>query len=153
MRDATYVLLALMLSSLIAVFVQLLNKQKPALSMLELSEFKDLPYELRSVMRNMLPDSVMIRQQWKNFTPDQKHMIIQQIANAIPHPTPPPVPEPPVQKGIKRGFLNTIHKNKKKNPKDKKEDEVGTLAVVGSTEDVDGTTLTGDDTPFLGSDE
>ena len=145
-----YVLLALVMCTLIAVFAQLSSKQRPSLSFMELSEFKDLPYELRNVVRKMLPDPQVIRQQWKNFTAEQKRMAIQQISQVMPQPPPPPPPPPP--KGLKRGFLNPIHKNKKKNTENKKEDEVGTLAVVGTPEVDDGLNASSD-SPFLGSDE
>lgn len=153
MRDATYVLMALVMCSLIAVFVQLSSQKRPSMSFMELLEFKDLPYELRSVVRKMLPDPQIIRHQWKTFTADQKRMVIQQISQVMPQgPTPPPQAQPPAPtKGMKRGFLNPIHKNKKKNTEDKKEDEVATLAVVGTPE-ADGPTLS-NDTPFLGSDD
>lgn len=151
MSDAMYVLLALVMCSLIAVFAQLSSQQRPSLSFLELSEFKDLPYELRNVVRKMLPDPQLIRKQWKNFTAEQKRMAIQQISQVVPHPPPPPQ-QPAPSKGLKRGFLNPIHKNKKKNTENKKEDEVGTLAVVGTPEVDDGLTAS-NDSPFLGSDE
>lgn len=144
-----YVLLALVLCSLIAVFAQLSNRQKPPMSFMELSEFKDLPYELRNVVRKMLPDTQVIRQQWKGFTTEQKRMAIQQISQVMPQPPPPQQPAP--SKGLKRGFLNPIHKNKKKNTENKKEDEVGALAVVGTPE-VDGLTAS-NDSSFLGSDD
>ena len=147
-----YVLLALVLCSLIAVFAQLSSKQRPSLSFMELSEFKDLPYELRNVVRKMLPDPKIIRQQWKNFTTEQKRMAIQQISQVMPQPPPPPPQQPEPSKGMKRGFLNSIHKNKKKNTENKKEDEVRTLAVVGTPEVDDGLNASSD-SPFLGSDE
>lgn len=149
-----YVLLALVLCSLIAVFAQLSSKQRPSLSFMELSEFKDLPYELRNVVRKMLPDPQVIRKQWKGFTTEQKRMAIQQISQVMPQPPQPPQPppqHPEPSKGLKRGFLNPIHKNKKKNTENKKEDEVRTLAVVGTAE-VDGLNASNDST-FLGSDE
>lgn len=147
-----YVLLALVLCSLIAVFAQLSSRQRPSLSFMELSEFKDLPYELRNVVRKMLPDPQVIRKQWKSFTTEQKRMAIDQISQVMPQPPPPPPQQQPApSKGLKRGFLNPIHKNKKKNTENKKEDEVGALAVVGTPE-VDGLT-TSNDSSFLGSDD
>ena len=93
MRDATYVVVALALCMLI-LLVFSLNKPKP-ISMLDLSDFKTLPYELRAALRRMLPDPVVIRQRWASMTPGQKQMAIQQIGGLIPQPRPPPIPQRP----------------------------------------------------------
>ena len=92
MRDATYVVVALALCMLI-LLVFSLNKPKP-ISMLDLSDFKTLPYELRAALRRMLPDPVVIRQRWASMTPGQKQMAIQQIGGLIPQPRP-PIPQRP----------------------------------------------------------
>lgn len=152
MRDAAYVLMALALCTCILVVHDLIQRQKPPQSMMDLKEFKTLPYELRSAIRRTMPNPVVIRQQWGRMTPDQKRLAIQQM---VPQPhmhAPPPAPTPvPVKKGLKRGFLNT-NKNKKKDAEDEKHQEVSTLGTIGSVT-VEETGLTDTDAPFLGTDE
>ena len=153
MRDAAYVLMALALCTCILVVHDLIQRQKPPQSMMDLKEFKTLPYELRSAIRRTMPNPVVIRQQWGRMTPDQKRLAIQQM---VPQPhmhAPPPAPTPvPVKKGLKRGFLNT-NKNKKKDAEDEKHQEVGTLSAIGSVT-VEETGLADDaDSSFLGSDD
>lgn len=154
MRDAAYVMLALALCTCILVVYDLIERQKPPQSMLELKEFKTLPYELRTAIRRTIPDPVVIRQQWGRMTPDQKRLAIQNIVPQ-PHFHAPPAPAPPpVKKGLKRGFLNT-NKNKKKDAQDEKHQEVGALGTVGTVtvEETESGLGGTDDTPFLGSDE
>ena len=153
MRDAAYVLMALALCTCILVVHDLIQRQKPPQSMMDLKEFKTLPYELRSAIRRTMPNPTVIRQQWGRMTPDQKRLAIQQM---VPQPhmhAPPPAPAPPVpvKKGLKRGFLNT-NKNKKKDAEDEKHQEVSTLATIGSVT-VEETGLADTDAPFLGTDE
>lgn len=148
MRDATYVLFALALCTCIIMVHDLIQRQKPPQSMMELKEFKTLPYELRSAIRRTMPDPVVIRQQWGRMTPDQKRLAVQHM---IPQPhvhAPAPVP---VKKGLKRGFLNT-YKNKQKDAKDEKHQEVSTLGAVGSVT-VEESGLADDSTSFLGTDD
>lgn len=169
MRDATYVVLALALCMLILLMFSL-NKPRP-ISMLDLADFKTLPYELRMALRRVLPDPNVIRQRWDTMTPGEKQMIISHISGVIPHPRPQPVPEPmadpapepmptvadpaPVEsppepdkveevEGIKKGFL--LGDAKKKNTKNKKKNEVVTLSSIapGSGAPSDG---------FLGQDD
>jgi hypothetical protein len=153
MRDAAYVTLGLALCMCIFVVHDLIQRQKPVQSMMDLKEFKTLPYELRSAIRRTMPDPTVIRQQWGRMTPDQKRLAIQNMVPQ-PHMHAPPAPTPPVpvKKGLKRGFLNT-NKNKKKDAEDEKHQEVGTLSTVGSVT-VEETGLTEDtDSSFLGSDD
>ena len=151
MRDAAYVLFALALCTCILVVHDLIQRQKPSQSMMDLKEFKTLPYELRSAIKRTMPDPVVIRQQWGHMTPDQKRLAIQHMVPQ-PHMHAPPAPTPvPVKKGLKRGFLNT-NKNKKKDAEDEKHQEVSTLGTVGSVT-VEETGLTDADSSFLGSDD
>jgi hypothetical protein len=152
MRDAAYVLMALALCTCILVVHDLIQRQKPPQSMMDLKEFKTLPYELRSAIRRTMPNPTVIRQQWGRMTPDQKRLAIQQMVPQ-PHMHAPPAPSPvPVKKGLKRGFLNT-NKNKKKDAEDEKHQEVSALGAVGSVT-VEETGLTdGTDSSFLGSDD
>ena len=151
MRDAAYVLFALALCTCILVVHDLIQRQKPSQSMMDLKEFKTLPYELRSAIKRTMPDPVVIRQQWGHMTPDQKRLAIQHMVPQ-PHMHAPPAPTPvPVKKGLKRGFLNT-NKNKKKDAEDEKHQEVSTLGTVGSVT-VEETGLADTDAPFLGTDE
>ena len=99
MRDATYVMVALMLSLIILVFV--IRTPAKSVSMLDLLEFKTLPVELRSAVKRVLPEPRVIRQQWGSMTPDQKQGVVQAITGVIPHPRhhhqhpmPAPAPEP-----------------------------------------------------------
>jgi hypothetical protein len=152
MRDAAYVLMALALCTCILVVHDLIQRQKPPQSMMDLKEFKTLPYELRSAIRRTMPNPTVIRQQWGRMTPDQKRLAIQQMVPQ-PHMHAPPAPSPVrVKKGLKRGFLNT-NKNKKKDAEDEKHQEVSALGAVGSVT-VEETGLTdGTDSSFLGSDD
>ena len=173
MQDATYVVVALALCMLV-LLVFSLNKPRPQ-SMMELSEFKNLPFELRAAVRRMLPNPAVIRQRWASMTPDQKQMVIQQVSGVIPQPRPPQpvqmpepalepepvVPEPPepapvvetvpepvveAPSPLKKGFL--LGDAKKKNTKDKKKNKEVTLGSVAP----DGPSPT-DDNGFLGSDQ
>lgn len=173
MPDGAYIVVALALCCLIAVFVDRIrqqNSKQAALSMLDLKEFKGLPVEFRGALRHVLPDPVLIRQQWKTLTPDQKRMVIQQVSGVIPQPrqrphvpaseptpeptpTPTPTLEPPKSEPstFKKGFL--LKQNKKKGAKNKEHDEVITLGSVGSGEDADPLTSDERNASFLGSDD
>lgn len=144
MRDATHVVLALLMCSAIAVFVHLIWKQSTDkhISIMELKEFHGLPYELRNTLKKTLPDPGVVRQQWAKMTPDQKRMVIQQMTHMLPHA---PAPPPPPPKGLKKGFL--LNKNKKKDAKDKEQDEVSALRLAGNSN-----VMPANDS-FLGSDE
>jgi hypothetical protein len=130
MRDATHVVLALLMCSLIAVMFDLIRRQEHGkrLSILDLNEFYSLPYEIRSILRKQIPDPSVVRQEWSKMTADQKRGIIKQMTHLIPQPPPPP---PPPSKGLKKGFL--LDKNKKKDTKDKEKNEVSTLSLVGNS--------------------
>lgn len=162
MRDATYVVVALALCML-TLLVFSLNKPRP-ISMMDLADFKNLPYELKTALRRVLPDPTVIRQRWASMTPGEKQMVVQQISGVIPHPRPQPShveptsqilepePTPPMSverpvtttDGLKKGFL--LGDAKKKNPKNKKKNEVVTLSSVAPE---DGAPSDG----FLGQDE
>ena len=126
--------------------------------MLDLAEFKDLPGELRAIIRGMMPKPALLKKQWANMTPQQKQMVIQSISQQIPRPQPPGPPPPPAPSmkvthepvepaepviieeeapGLKPGFLLTdsVNKRQKKNTKNKKEDKVVTLSDVGASDD------------------
>ena len=57
---------------------------KSTLSFMDLQEFKDLPTELRTVIRNMLPNTAFLKKQWATMNPQQKQAVIQQLTAAIP---------------------------------------------------------------------
>ena len=83
------------------------------------------------------------------MTPQQKQMVMQQIASQMPRqpqapqednrpPAPSVVIKPETPKtGIKPGFLlsHGVNKGKKKNTKNEKHDEVVTLSNVGASDD------------------
>jgi hypothetical protein len=179
MRDSTYVVLALALCSLALLFLTL---QPQKVWMMDLEDFRTLPVELRSVLRRMMPDPVMIRQRWSIMTPDQKRFAVQQLSNFMPQaraphmpvrpppvipPTPVQVPEPepepdtpkepePEFETLKKGFLDSVKKGKKKDTKHKKQDQVVTLGVVGtdaSAPTEGGHGATGEAAGFLGGDD
>lgn len=153
---------ALALIVLMVFFIVESRPQKKTLSILDLAEFKDLPGELRAMIRSVLPNSSQLKKHWSRMTPDQKQMVMQQIASQLPRsPQPdnrPPAPsvvikpepkieEVPVQEApsvpaLKPGFLlaDSVNKGKKKNPKNKKHNEVVTLSDVGASDDEAGTT-------------
>ena len=169
MPDGAYIVVALALCCLIAVVIDQIrqqNSKQVVLSMMDLKEFKDLPVEFRGALRRVMPDPVLIRQQWKTLTPDQKRMVIQQVAGIIPQPrqhhhhhapepTPPPPPPPespkPEPSTFKKGFL--LKQNKKKGAKNKEHDEVITLGSVGTGEDADPLASDDRNASFLGSDD
>jgi len=155
------VVLALALVCLLAFFI-IETRPKKTMSMLDLAEFKDLPSELRAIVKNMMPNPSVLKKQWAHMNPQQKQMLVQQLTNQIPHgpqqdnrppapsypvkhkakakPEPEPEPEPEiseVESGLKPGFLltNSVDKSQKKNAKNKKKDKVVTFSDIGATED------------------
>jgi len=148
---------ALALIALMVFFIVESRPQKKTLSMLDLAEFKDLPGELRAMIRSVMPNGAQLKKHWAHMTPQQKQMVMQQIASQLPQPQQqdnrPPAPSvvvkpetpkeqpkkgqeaPPL--GLKSGFLlsDGVNKSKKKNTKNKKHDEVVTLSDVGASED------------------
>ena len=149
---------ALALIALMVFFIVESRPQKKTLSMLDLAEFKDLPGELRAMIRSVMPNGAQLKKHWAHMTPQQKQMVMQQIASQLPQPQQqdnrPPAPsvvvkpetpkiqETPIDKGteslgLKPGFLlsDGVNKSKKKNTKNKKHDEVVTLSDVGASED------------------
>jgi hypothetical protein len=147
---------ALALIALMVFFIVESRPQKKTLSMLDLAEFKDLPGELRAMIRSVMPNGAQLKKHWAHMTPQQKQMVMQQIASQLPQPQQqdnrPPAPsvvvkpETPKEEpkgqgteslGLKSGFLlsDGVNKSKKKNTKNKKHDEVVTLSDVGASED------------------
>lgn len=146
---------ALALIALIVFFIIESRPQKKTLSILDLAEFKDLPGEIRAMIKSALPNSSVLKKHWAHMPHEQRQIVMQQIAAALPRaPQPdnrPPAPsvvikhEPKTEPigpetqspGLKPGFLlsNSVDKSKKKNTKHKKHDEVVTLSDVGASED------------------
>jgi hypothetical protein len=143
---------ALALIALMVFFIVESRPQKKTLSMLDLAEFKDLPGELRAMIRSVMPNGAQLKKHWAHMTPQQKQMVMQQISAQMPQrphqdnrpPAPSVVVKPEAPKiqeadsiGLKPGFLlpNSVDKSKKKNTKNKKHDEVVTLSDVGASED------------------
>jgi hypothetical protein len=143
---------ALALIALIVFFIVESRPPKKTLSMLDLAEFKDLPGELRAMIRSMMPNSAQLKKHWAHMPPQQKQMVMNQIASQMLQPQQkprqdnrPPAPsvvvKPETQKiqetGLKPGFLlsDGVNKSKKKNTQNKKHNEVVTLSDVGASED------------------
>ena len=143
---------ALALIALMVFFIVESRPQKKTLSMLDLAEFKDLPGELRAMIRSAMPNGAQLKKHWAHMSPQQKQMVMQQIASQLPRGAPQPdnrppapsvviKPEPKIQEtqpvGLKPGFLlsDGVNKSKKKNTKNKKHDEVVTLSDVGASDD------------------
>ena len=142
---------ALALIALMVFFIVESRPQKKTLSMLDLAEFKDLPGELRAMVKSAMPNGAQLKKHWAHMTSEQKQMVMQQIASQLPQkpqqdnrpPAPSVVikPDPKIQEvesqGLKPGFLlsDGVNKSKKKNTKNKKHDEVVTLSDVGASED------------------
>jgi hypothetical protein len=143
---------ALALIALIVFFIIESRPQKKTLSMLDLAEFKDLPGELRAMIRSMMPNGTQLKKHWAHMTPQQKQMAMNQIVSQMPQPSQkprqdnrPPAPSvvikpetPKIQEtGLKPGFLlsDGVNKGKKKNTQNKKHNEVVTLSDVGASED------------------
>jgi len=107
--------------------------------MLDLNEFKDLPAELRAMIRASMPKPAVIKKQWATMTPQQKQMVQNQLSAQFPKQgAPPPAPSRVIKApGLKPGFLlpDGVDKSKKKNTKDKKEDKIVTLGDIGTSED------------------
>ena len=160
MSAAAATVCALALIALMVFFIVESRPQKKTLSMLDLAEFKDLPGELRAMIRSVMPNGAQLKKHWAHMTPQQKQMVMQQIASQMPRqpqqqednrpPAPSVVVKPETQKiqetpigqgteslGLKPGFLlsDGVNKSKKKNTKNKKHDEVVTLSDVGASED------------------
>lgn len=147
--SAAAVVFALALICLIVFFV-METRPKKTFSMLDLAEFKDLPHELRAMIRSSMPKPSVLKKQWLSMTPQQKQMVQRQLASQFPQPGPPPPPAPsqvikpaPSQvikpSGLKPGFLlsDSVNKGKKKDAKNKKEDEIVTLSDIGASEEDD----------------
>jgi hypothetical protein len=147
------VVLALAFVCLLVFFITE-TRPKKAISMLDLAEFKDLPGELRAIIKSMMPNGTTLKKHWTHMSPQQKQMVIQQLTNQMPRaPQPdnrPPAPSfvvkhEPVEEekkaesesGLKPGFLlsDSVDKGQKKNPKNKKKDKVVTFSDVGTAED------------------
>ena len=136
---------ALALIALMVFFIVESRPQKKTLSMLDLAEFKDLPGELRAMIRSVMPNGAQLKKHWAHMTPQQKQMVMSQIASQLPQqpqqdnrpPAPSVVVKPETPKGLKPGFLlsDGVNKSKKKNTKNKKHDEVVTLSDVGASDD------------------
>jgi len=135
--------------------------KKATISMLDLTEFKDLPSELRAMIKTLMPNGAALKKQWASISPQQKHAILQQISAQFPKtpqpdnrppapsfvikPDPPPTPTPtpptptptPTPTGLKSGFLlsDGVDKSQKKNAKNKKHDKVVTFSDIGASED------------------
>ena len=148
-RMSTATVCALALIALMVFFIVESRPQKKTLSMLDLAEFKDLPGELRAMIRSVMPNGAQLKKHWAHMTPQQKQMVMQQIASQLPQQPQqdnrPPAPSVVIKpetlkeepKGLKSGFLlsDGVNKSKKKNTKNKKHDEVVTLSDVGASED------------------
>ena len=159
---STATVCALALIALMVFFIVESRPQKKTLSMLDLAEFKDLPGELRAMIRSVMPNGAQLKKHWAHMTPQQKQMVMQQISAQMPQqpqqdnrpPAPSVVVKPETPKeepkgqekslgqeapplGLKSGFLlsDGVNKGKKKNTKNKKHDEVVTLSDVGASED------------------
>ena len=141
---------ALALVCLIAFFFIESRPHKKTISMLDLAEFKDLPGELRAMIKSMMPNGATLKKQWAQMSPQQKHAVMQQISAQVPKaPQPdnrPPAPSyviksdpppTPTSKGLKPGFLlsDGVDKSQKKNTKNKKHDKVVTFSDIGASED------------------
>jgi len=135
--------------------------KKATISMLDLAEFKELPGELRAMIKTMMPNGATLKKQWAQMTPQQKHAVMHQLSAQIPKtpqpdnrppapsfvikPDPPPTPTPtpptptptPTPTGLKSGFLlsDGVDKSQKKNAKNKKHDKVVTFSDIGASED------------------
>ena len=140
---------ALALIALLVFFIIESRPQKKTPSILDLVEFKDLPGELRTMIKSVLPNAAQIKKHWSHMSPQQKQNVMQQFAAQIPK-TPQPDNRPPAPsvvikpdtpktptKGLKSGFLlsDGVDKSKKKDTKNKKHNEVVTLSDVGASED------------------
>lgn len=140
---------ALALIALIVFFIVESRPQKKTLSMLDLAEFKDLPGELRVMIRSMMPNGTQLKKHWAHMNPNQKQMVMRQIVSQMPQqpqqpqednrpPAPSVVIKPETKEtGLKPGFLlsDGVNKGKKKNTQNKKHDQVVTLSNIGASED------------------
>jgi hypothetical protein len=146
---AALAVLALAIVCLVAFFI-METRPKKTISMLDLAEFKELPAELRSMIKSIMPNPSALKKQWASMTPQQKQAVLHSVAHQIPRPQPPPPPRPPAPSmlikpepmkpepsGIKPGFLlsKSVDKSKKKNTYYKKDDQIVTLSDVGASED------------------
>ena len=146
---AALAVLALAIVCLVAFFI-METRPKKTISMLDLAEFKELPAELRSMIKSIMPNPSALKKQWASMTPQQKQAVLHSVAHQIPRPQPPPPPRPPAPSivikpepvkpetpGLKPGFLlsKSVDKGKKKDTNDKKEDQIVTLSDVGASED------------------
>ena len=92
--SAAAAVFALALVCVLVFFVMETRPKKP-MSMLDLVEFKELPTELRSMIKSIMPNPKVLKRQWANLTPQQKQAVLHSVAHQIPRPQPPPPPRPP----------------------------------------------------------
>ena len=92
--SAAAAVMALALVCILVFFVMETRPKKP-MSMLDLAEFKELPTELRSMIKSIMPNPSLLKKQWANLTPQQKQAVLHSVAHQIPRPQPPPPPRPP----------------------------------------------------------
>ena len=180
MRDSTYVVLALALCSLVVLLFALEPKKVWMMDLEDfrtlpvelrsaLRRMLPDPVAIRQRWAMMTPDQKRVAiHQLGQFMPQARpppspaHMYPGVVSKPVPkEPEPvkapeleaPVEPETPVEhEPFKKGFLDTVKKGKKKDSKNKKENEVITLGVVGTgVAEVHGTS--GGDPGFLGSDD
>lgn len=162
------IVMAIALVCLVVFFI-METQPKKTMSMLDLSEFKDLPAELRTMLRTVLPNPGHLKKQWATLTPHQKHAVMHQISAQFPKQPQPPPNLPPAPSvlvkpaaavikreedededkggGLKPGFLlsESVDKRQKKNTKNKKQDKIVTLGDIGTPEDDLTIVVSGDD--------
>jgi len=129
---------ALALVCLLSFFI-IESWPKNTMSFMDLQEFKDLPVEIRTAVKNILPNSAHLKKQWATMDSQQKQMVLRQITTLVPGPPKAPstfIKNTPSESGMKPGFLlpKRVNKREKKAPKDEKEDEVITLGDIGSSD-------------------
>jgi hypothetical protein len=129
---------ALALVCLLSFFI-IESLPKTVVSFMDLQEIKDLPVEIKTAIKNILPNSSQLKKHWATMNSQQKQMVIQQITSQLPGPPKAPssfIKNAPSESGLKPGFLlpKRVNKGEKKAPKDEKEDEVITLGDIGSSD-------------------
>jgi hypothetical protein len=147
-----------LLCILILIVTETQFKKQQSISIFDLKELNELPYELKRIVKPaVLTNMKLFKQNWSKFENEQRDIIIQAMSHMFVPPEPPlqskrpapsvvikPNPKVSNESGIKPGFLlsDGIDKTQKENSKNKKQNKIVTLSDVGGSDD---DTRSGDD--------
>ena len=112
-------------------------QSRQSISIFDLQEFKELPYDLRLIIKPATLSNVkQFKNTWNKLDLQQKQMITQGLSQAFSVPIPPPQQKgPPAPSHVVKPSANRINETQKENTENEKEDKVVTLSDVGASDD------------------